>query len=82
MPHNPFDIWAPSNRDPTENLAFSAYGYTQQKIEDFINELAKEDDPNDDWVQQRIAIDVGINLDHLTNSEIEYIEREVANRRC
>lgn len=79
---NPFDTWAPNNRGPTENTAFSAYSYRQQKIEDLINRLAKEDDPNDNWAQQRIAIDVGINLDRLTNSEIEYIEREVANRRC
>ena len=79
--HNPFDIWAPSNRGPTENLAFSSYAYSQQQIEDFINLLAQSNDPNDPWEKDRISYQVGINLDHLSRSEIEYIEEEVAKRR-
>ena len=78
--HNPFDVWAPSNRGPTENLAFSSYAYNQQQIEDFIDELAAVDDPTNEWEQRRISYKIGINLDHLSRSEIEYIEEEVAKR--
>lgn len=63
------------------NEAFSAYAYHTTQIEEFIDKLAEEDDPNDVWVQHRLACEVGINLDHLTDSEIVYIEEEVANRR-
>lgn len=60
--------------------AFSAYAQHQQSIEDFINALAATDDPNDEWVQRRLAIDLNINLDRLSASEIKYIEEETAKR--
>ena len=76
-----YGLTPPGHGGPIESLAFSAYAYNQQQIETFIDRLAAEEDPNDSWVQARIACSVGINLDHLTASEIDYIEREVANRR-
>lgn len=72
------NIRAPDGRF---NAAFSAYAYHTTQIEEFIDKLTKEDDPNDVWVQHQLACEVGINLDNLTNSEIAYIEEEVANRR-
>ena len=62
------------------NGAFGAYAYHTSKIEELIERLAQEDDPNDPWVQNRICCEVGIHLNHLTDSEIAYIEEEVAKR--
>ena len=56
------------------------YTYHQQKVEDFINELAATEDPNDYGVQREIARSLEINMDDFTDAEIEYIEREVAKR--
>lgn len=56
------------------------YTYHQQKVEDFINELAATEDPNDYGVQREIARSLKINMDDFTDAEIEYIEREVAKR--
>lgn len=78
--HCPFDIWAPDMHEKRHNVAFSGYAYHTQTIEDFIDTLAAEDDPNDVWVQQRVAMRFGINLDRLSQSEIFYIEEEVAKR--
>lgn len=78
--HCPFDLWAPDKHTKVRNVAFSAYAYHTQTIEDFIDRLAAEDDPNDAWVQARIAMDLGINLNRLSESEIQYIEEEVAKR--
>jgi hypothetical protein len=52
----------------------------QQEIEDFINELAATDDPNDESNQLRASYRTGIHLNRLTNDEIAYIEKEVAKR--
>ena len=79
--HNPFDIWAPNDRGPIENLAFSAYAYNQQQIEAFINELSASTAPDDEWEQWRIACKVGIKLDRLTDAEKTYIEEEVTKRQ-
>ena len=54
------------------------YTYHQQKVEDFINALAATEDPNDYGVQREIARSLSINMDDFTDTEIEYIEREVA----
>ena len=35
-----------------EHLAFNVYAYHQQEIENFINHLAKSDDPNDFYTQR------------------------------
>ena len=61
--------------------AFGAYANHTTKIENLIDALAEADDPNDPYEQARICADVGIKLDWLTGSEIEYIEEEVAKRR-
>ena len=72
-----FNIHSPDGRF---NDAFSAFACHTHTVETFINELAASDDPNDTWVQQRLAAEAGINLDRLTSNEIAYIEREVAKR--
>lgn len=62
------------------NCAFTAYAMHTQAIEDFIERLSQIDEPDDYWEQHRIALEVGINLDRLTDSEIQYIEEEVSKR--
>lgn len=62
------------------NGAFGAYAYHTTQIEEVIERLSREDDPNDPWVQNRIFCDVGISPNHLTSSDIKYIEEEVSKR--
>ena len=78
--HCEYSIWAPDRHTSVNNLAFSAYAYHTTQIEELIDRLAQEDDPNDPWVQNRICCDLGISLNHLTASEISYIEEEVSKR--
>jgi hypothetical protein len=73
-----FNVRSPDGRF---NDAFSAYAYHTSQLDEFAERLAEEDDPNDVWVQARIACDLDINLVRLTDNEIKYIEEEVAMRR-
>ena len=73
-------IDAPWYRNPAETLAFNAYAFHQQQIEDFINTLAVTSDPNDYSTQCAVSQYTGLDLDTLTYDEIEYIERETARR--
>ena len=73
-------ITPPGCQCSMEHLAFNAYAYHQQEIEDFINYLADSDDPNDFYVQQAAARAAHLDINSLTSSEIDYIEREVAKR--
>ena len=75
-----YDLWAPDHRNKTVNVAFSAYAFHQQQIEDFIDSLAATSDPNDYSNQCAAAQCTGLDLDTLTSDEIEYIERETAKR--
>lgn len=63
-----------------EHLAFNAYAYHQQEIENFINYLANAGDPNDFYAQRAAAQAANLDMNSLTSDEIEYIEREVAKR--
>jgi hypothetical protein len=63
-----------------EHLAFNAYAYHQQGIEDFINYLVSAGDPNDFYAQRAAAQAAHLDMNSLTSDEIEYIEREVAKR--
>ena len=78
--HCAFDIWAPDRHSSINNLAFSAYAFHQQQIEDFIDALAATSDPNDYSNQCAAAQCAGLDLDTLTPDEIEYIEKETAKR--
>ena len=78
--HCTFDIWAPDIHSSINNLAFSAYAFHQQQIEDFIDALAATSDPNDYSNQCAAAQYAELDLDTLTSDEIEYIERETAKR--
>lgn len=51
------------------------------KIERFINELSNSLDVNDEDIQQSLARVCGLDLDDLTFEEIDYILKEVSNRR-
>lgn len=64
-----------------EHLAFNAYAYHQQEIENFINYLVNAGDPNDFYAQRAAAQAANLDMNSLTSSEIDYIEREVAKRR-
>ena len=62
------------------DVAFSAYAYRQQQIENFINYLALTDNPNDFNNQSTAALAANLNTGSLTSEEIQYIESEVAKR--
>lgn len=51
------------------------------KIERFINELANSFYANDVETQYSLARECGLDLDDLTFEEIDYILKEVSNRR-
>lgn len=65
---------------PEEDVEFTLFAAEQTKIEELINRLAKEEDPNDFWRQRMICRELDLNLDDLTDDEIHYIEKEVARR--
>lgn len=75
-----YDLWAPDHRNKVINVAFSAYAFHQQQIEDFINALAETNDPNDFDNQSAAALAANLNIDSLTVQERNYIESEVAKR--
>lgn len=75
-----FGIDPPGCQCSMERLAFNAYAFHQQQIEDFINALAATNDPNDYSNQCAAAQCAGLDPNTLTSDEIEYIEREVAKR--
>lgn len=60
--------------------AFACYAIHKDAIEAFIYRLAQVDNPNDTDTQRELADEVGLNWQLLTPDEIEYIEKEVANR--
>ena len=73
---------SPFNRQSSmERLAFNAYAYRRQKIEDFINALAATDNPNDYWNQRYACRQSGIDMSDLSAEDVDYIEREVIKRR-
>ena len=73
-------ITPPGCQCSMEHLAFNAYAYHQQEIENFINYLANAGDPNDFYAQRAAAQAANLDMNSLTSNEIEYIEREVAKR--
>ena len=75
-----FGISGPGCQCSMEHLAFNAYAFHQQQIEDFINALAATSNPNDYFNQCAAAQCAGLDPNTLTSDEIEYIEREVAKR--
>lgn len=54
--------------------------FETQKIENFIEALSKEPDPNDPMVQDEIAYRLGLDLGTLSKWDKEIIGREVAKR--
>ena len=73
-------ISSPGCQCPMEHLAFNAYAYHQQQIEDFIDALAAADDPNDMDEQFYAALAANLDTSSITDQEREYIESEVAKR--
>jgi hypothetical protein len=62
------------NKDP----GFMWFAARTTNIENFIKDLAKEEDPNDEYTQERLAGKNGLWLETLTSYEKEYVERQVA----
>ncbi len=60
---------------------FSMYANRQQNIEDFINLLAVDADPNDPNRQATLAARCGMSPHLISPDEKRYIEREVNKRR-
>lgn len=76
----PFEIWAPSHRSHTENVAFTLYAMDQERNEELsmaIDTLAAYPDQCwDEDFQNEVFIACGI--DSLTESEYEFILNTVA----
>lgn len=64
-----------------DDVAFLAYVAQTEAIEDFIDALAQEEDPNDLSTQHRLAYECNLDINTLTSSEIKYIQKEVSERR-
>ena len=62
-----------------EKTAFNAYVMRQEQIDDFIEVLETFDDPNDHNNQILAAYCTNLDIDSLTDDEIEYIVKEVNN---
>lgn len=76
----PFDIWAPGNRSAIENTAFSAYAMHQERLDDIIDEVVEFHGPEKPSKRSIWNI-IGIEIDSLTTSEVDYIIAEVRRRR-
>ena len=63
------------------DIAFLTYVAQTEAIEDFINDLARADDPNDLSTQHRLAYANNLDINALTSYEINYIQEEVSKRR-
>lgn len=74
------NLEAPDCRCDINNTAFSIYALHQHQVEEFIDRLSLEDDPNDAEIQHNIAKLVGLDLESLTINQIKYIEREVSKK--
>ena len=72
------DPYNPNSK--VQSFAYTCYAMHTQAIEDVINELAREPNPNDIYRQREICAAYGIDLDALTTQEIAYMESEVAKR--
>ena len=62
------------------DFLFSLYAFHTQALEDAINEMARSDNCDSEQME-RILHAYGLNINHLTTYELEYIESEVAKRR-
>lgn len=75
-------VTPPSGKDASfaETVAFNIWANRTSKIEQLINELAAAEDPNDEWTQQVAFVHAGIG--DLLDSEVEYVQDEIAKRRA
>ena len=80
-PRCPLDLWGPELfRTKAGNEAFSMMACHQEEIDNVIEKLSREADPNDYYTQQRVFDECHVKLEWFTDQEIEYIESEVAKR--
>lgn len=80
-PNCPFDLWGPEvPRTKVGNVAFSMMACHQEEIDNVIEKLAQEPDPNDYYAQQRVFDECHVKLEWFTDQERAYIENEVARR--
>lgn len=60
------------------DLGFIWFAARNTSIENFIEDLANEEDPNDEKTQERIAGKHGLWLEALTSYEKDYIGKQVS----
>ena len=75
-----FGITPPDCQCPMNFTAFNAYAYHQNWIDQYVELLAAADDPNDPAEQLALLHRIGRNPSDLSQSDIDYIEREVSRR--
>lgn len=63
-----------------DDFCFMMFVCEEQKKEDFIDALAQCQDPNNVLLQHQIADRIGLDLESLSQYDIEYIESEVSKR--
>ena len=63
-----------------QDLAFAGYAIHKKSIEDFIEMLSQQRNPNDEDIQYLCAEACDINWDLVDSEERKYIEREVSRR--
>ena len=61
-------------------IAYSGFIWRSTNIENFIEDLAKEEDPNDEYVQETLASKHCLSLNALSSYERKYIGEEAAKK--
>lgn len=63
-----------------KDALFDAYAAHSQAIEDFIELLSSQDDPNDEVMQRTCAACAGLNFNSVSFFDLKYMEEEVRRR--
>ena len=63
-----------------KDTLFDAYAAHSQAIEDFIELLSSQDNPNDEVMQRTCAACAGLNFNSISFFDLKYMEEEVKRR--
>lgn len=63
-----------------KDTIFDAYAAHSQAIEDFIELLSSQDNPNDEVMQRTCAACAGLDFNSVSFFDLKYMEEEVRRR--
>ena len=63
-----------------KDTLFDAYAAHSQAIEDFIELLSSQDNPNDEVMQRTCAACAGLDFNSVSFFDLKYMEEEVRRR--